>query len=154
MSSEEGKGIGRCVLVLVGSRSGGHIAEVLDAVLSFLEICNEYNWLSKLQAFNPIYPVIATCGVGAIIHLTQPKSYSSIKQDRAVKIWHIPYFSKRSRPKLLREDKPLFSSCMIHKARIISVNWFVLCACISIWITNHTTGLPVIFCSPIARPRQ
>ncbi|KAE9408152.1 hypothetical protein BT96DRAFT_808578 [Gymnopus androsaceus JB14] len=86
----EGEGIGRCVLVLVGCRSGGHSGAVLGA------------------AFNPFLPVIATCGL-----------------DRAIKIWHIPYFSKRSRQRLLREDKPLFSSSMIHKSRVLSVNWLV-----------------------------
>ncbi|KAJ4486058.1 hypothetical protein J3R30DRAFT_3697474 [Lentinula aciculospora] len=88
MSFEEGKGIGRCVLVLMGGRSGGHQAEVLDA------------------AFHDSYPVISTCGM-----------------DRTIKIWPITYFSNRSEQVLLREDKPLFSSSMIHTARVLSVNW-------------------------------
>ncbi|KAJ3937747.1 MAG: WD40-repeat-containing domain protein [Lentinula lateritia] len=88
MSFEEGNGIGRCVLILMGGRSGGHQAEVFGA------------------AFHDSYPIIATCGM-----------------DRTIKIWHISYFSDRSEQKLLREDKPLFSSSMIHKARVLSVNW-------------------------------
>ncbi|KAJ3750490.1 hypothetical protein DFH05DRAFT_85119 [Lentinula detonsa] len=88
MSIEEGEGIGRCVLVLVGGRSGGHAGEVFGA------------------AFHYTHPVIATCGM-----------------DRAIKIWHIPPFSNRLEQRLLREDKPLFSSSSIHKARVLSVNW-------------------------------
>ncbi|KAF9076223.1 WD40-repeat-containing domain protein [Rhodocollybia butyracea] len=86
--ADEGTGIGRCVLVLRGNRSGGHKGEVLGA------------------AFHSALPVIATCGM-----------------DRTVKIWHIPHFSKRTEQRLLQEDKPLFSSTMIHKARILSVSW-------------------------------
>ncbi|KAL4070894.1 WD40-repeat-containing domain protein [Scleroderma citrinum] len=57
-------------------------------------------------AFHPSYPLIATCGM-----------------DRAVKIWRLP---RMSFDKLAREDKPLFSSTRIHKARILSVNWLSL----------------------------
>ncbi|KAG1864262.1 WD40-repeat-containing domain protein, partial [Suillus subalutaceus] len=52
-------------------------------------------------AFHPTHPLIATCGL-----------------DRAVKIWS---FSASSN--FTREDKPLFSSSRIHKARIMSVSW-------------------------------
>ncbi|KAH7929326.1 WD40 repeat-like protein [Leucogyrophana mollusca] len=54
-------------------------------------------------AFHPMYPLIATCGL-----------------DRAVKIWRLPDLSGE---RMAREDKPLFSSSRIHKARILSVNW-------------------------------
>lgn len=54
-------------------------------------------------AFHPTHPLIATCGL-----------------DRAVKIWR---FSASSSNKFAREDKPLFSSSRIHKARIMSVSW-------------------------------
>ncbi|KIJ68509.1 hypothetical protein HYDPIDRAFT_106709 [Hydnomerulius pinastri MD-312] len=57
-------------------------------------------------AFHPTYPLIATCGL-----------------DRAVKIWRLP---KMSFDKMPREDKPLFSSTRIHKARIMSVSWLSL----------------------------
>ncbi|KIM66244.1 hypothetical protein SCLCIDRAFT_14602 [Scleroderma citrinum Foug A] len=57
-------------------------------------------------AFHPTYPLIATCGM-----------------DRAVKIWRLP---RMSPDQLAREDKPLFSSTRIHKARILSVNWLSL----------------------------
>ncbi|KAG6898047.1 hypothetical protein C0992_006525 [Termitomyces sp. T32_za158] len=76
----EGNGLGRCIIVLMGGRSGGHQAAVLSA------------------AFNPDFPVIATCGL-----------------DRLVKIWHVP---RASRETLIREDKPLFSSSRIHKAHL------------------------------------
>ncbi|KAF5374812.1 hypothetical protein D9758_000336 [Tetrapyrgos nigripes] len=42
------------------------------------------------------------------------------QMDRAVKIWHFPPFPD---DRLAREDKPLFSSTLIHKARVISVSW-------------------------------
>ncbi|KAG2159804.1 WD40-repeat-containing domain protein [Suillus bovinus] len=54
-------------------------------------------------AFHPTHALIATCGL-----------------DRAVKIWS---FSALSCNKFSREDKPLFSSSRIHKARVISVSW-------------------------------
>ncbi|KAG2150060.1 WD40-repeat-containing domain protein [Suillus cothurnatus] len=54
-------------------------------------------------AFHPTHPLIATCGL-----------------DRAVKIWR---FSTSSPNKFTREDKPLFSSSRIHKARVMSVSW-------------------------------
>lgn len=54
-------------------------------------------------AFHPTLPLIATCGL-----------------DRAVKIWFFPVTPSNQ---LIREDKPLFSSSRIHKARIMSVSW-------------------------------
>ncbi|KAL0581597.1 hypothetical protein V5O48_000413 [Marasmius crinis-equi] len=56
-------------------------------------------------AFHKHYPIIATCGM-----------------DRAVKIWHIP-FPFNTDQKLVREDKPLFSSSGIHNARVLSIAW-------------------------------
>lgn len=84
-SEPEGEGIGRCVAVLVGGRSGGHKGAVFCA------------------AFHPSSPLIATCGM-----------------DRAVKIWRMPPY----KPDVLsREDKPLFSTHLIHKARVLSIAW-------------------------------
>ncbi|EMD42122.1 hypothetical protein CERSUDRAFT_110665 [Gelatoporia subvermispora B] len=54
-------------------------------------------------AFHPSMPLIATGGM-----------------DRAVKIWRIP---PMRRGLLAREDKPLFSSDYLHRARVLSVNW-------------------------------
>ncbi|KAF5385221.1 hypothetical protein D9615_001474 [Tricholomella constricta] len=85
MTEDEGKGIGRCIIVLMGGRSGGHQAAVLGA------------------AFHADFPLIATCGL-----------------DRLVKIWHVP---RAFTDMLVREDKPLFSSSRIHKARVLSVTW-------------------------------
>ncbi|THV07723.1 WD40 repeat-like protein [Dendrothele bispora CBS 962.96] len=85
MSGEEGWGMGRCVVVLVGGLSGGHNAEVLGA------------------AFHIHLPLLATCGM-----------------DRAVKIWNVP---SSQNGRLVREDKPLFSTTLIHKARVLSVTW-------------------------------
>ncbi|KIY52681.1 hypothetical protein FISHEDRAFT_69497 [Fistulina hepatica ATCC 64428] len=56
------------------------------------------------SAFHPYLNVIATCGL-----------------DRTVKIWHLPPPLKKT--DLHREDKPLFSSSMIHEARVLSVAW-------------------------------
>ncbi|KAG7450573.1 WD40 repeat-like protein [Guyanagaster necrorhizus] len=102
MSQAEGPadGIGRCVLVLMGGRSGGHQGEVLGA------------------DFHPRQPLLATCGA----------SPRSLVMDRFIKIWHLPpqlvrhKTSKNSVP-LLRQDKPLFSSSRLHKSRVISVSW-------------------------------
>ncbi|KAI0669808.1 WD40-repeat-containing domain protein [Trametes maxima] len=90
MCEPEGEGIGQCVAVLVGGRSGGHKAAV------------------KCSAFHPSQPLIATGGV-----------------DRAVKIWRIPpaVFSPPDQPRIAREDKPLFSTDLLHKARVESVYW-------------------------------
>lgn len=42
-----------------------------------------------------------------------------LQLDRLVKIWFVPSSNKV----LNREDKPLFSSSKIHKARILDVSW-------------------------------
>ncbi|KAF9040560.1 WD40-repeat-containing domain protein [Panaeolus papilionaceus] len=87
----EGHGIGRCIGVLMGGRSGGHNAAVMAA------------------AFHPSHPLIATCGM-----------------DRAVKIWFFRYpKSKLEAERLAREDKPLFSTQRIHKARVLSITWLL-----------------------------
>ncbi|KAF8898804.1 hypothetical protein BD779DRAFT_39049 [Infundibulicybe gibba] len=85
MTEPEGNGIGRCIIVLMGGRSGGHQAAVLGA------------------AFHPVLPVVATCGL-----------------DRNVKIWVVHPDSSVS---ITRQDKPLFSSSRIHKARVLGVKW-------------------------------
>ncbi|TCD69920.1 hypothetical protein EIP91_005744 [Steccherinum ochraceum] len=86
MSSEpEGNGIGRCLAVFVGGRSGGHQAAVNSV------------------AFHPFLPLIATCGM-----------------DHCLKIWDIMTLTEN---KLLREDKPLFSTDNVHKAGVRSVHW-------------------------------
>ena len=51
MEEEEGKGIGRCVAIFVGGRSGGHNATVIGV------------------AFHHHLPLIATCGVSTLLHL-------------------------------------------------------------------------------------
>ncbi|KAI0778274.1 WD40 repeat-like protein [Trametes elegans] len=90
MREPEGEGIGQCVAVLIGGRSGGHRGAV------------------SCSAFHPSQPMIATGGV-----------------DRAVKLWRIPpaVFSPPAQPRMAREDKPLFSTDSLHKARVQSVNW-------------------------------
>ncbi|KAG6851175.1 hypothetical protein H0H93_015185 [Arthromyces matolae] len=73
MADTEGSGMGRCTTILMGGRSGGHQAAVLNAL------------------------------------------------DRLVKIWHLP---EPMQGTLIREDKPLFSSSRIHKARVLSISWY------------------------------
>ncbi|KZT30641.1 WD40 repeat-like protein [Neolentinus lepideus HHB14362 ss-1] len=85
MSEPEGQGIGRCVAVLAGGRSGGHMAAVLSA------------------SFHPVLPLIATCGM-----------------DRVAKIWPIPSLEGGH---IAREDKPFFSTSLLHQARILSITW-------------------------------
>lgn len=51
MTEAEGNGIGRCVVVLMGGRSGGHQAAVLGA------------------AFHPELPLIATCGLDRAVKI-------------------------------------------------------------------------------------
>lgn len=55
-------------------------------------------------AFHARKPLIATCGL-----------------DRAVKIWALPPTLDCAR--LIRMDKPIFSSSSLHRARVVSVNW-------------------------------
>ncbi|KAG8936859.1 hypothetical protein FRC02_010721 [Tulasnella sp. 418] len=91
--ADEGRGIGKCVLVLAGQAigSGGHEAAILDA------------------DFHPTLPLIATGGL-----------------DRCVKIWFIPTIRDTldsAAPKLFVEDKPLFSSSMLHECRVTSIKW-------------------------------
>ncbi|OCH96082.1 hypothetical protein OBBRIDRAFT_861953 [Obba rivulosa] len=68
-------------------------------------------------AFHHSLPLIATCGV-----------------DRAVKLWCIP---SMKRGVLAREDKPLFSTDYIHRARILSVTWLS----IDILVTHSAPAL-------------
>ncbi|KAK7059017.1 hypothetical protein VNI00_001641 [Paramarasmius palmivorus] len=51
MNEREGVGIGRCVLVLMGGRAGGHNGDVLNA------------------AFHKNYPMIATCGMDRTVKI-------------------------------------------------------------------------------------
>ncbi|KAI9512920.1 WD40-repeat-containing domain protein [Russula earlei] len=77
---------GLCIAILVGGRSGGHLAAVTCA------------------AFHPTFPLIATGGM-----------------DRVVKIWRLHDYKGQ----ILREDKPLFSSSLIHRSSVASIVWCV-----------------------------
>ncbi|KAI0094822.1 WD40-repeat-containing domain protein [Irpex rosettiformis] len=61
-------------------------------------------------AWHPTEDLIATCGA-----------------DRAVKIWRTPYVDYKKvyedTEHLAREDKPLFTTDLIHDARVLSVWW-------------------------------
>jgi polycomb protein EED len=67
MTEAEGSGNGRCIIVLMGGRSGGHQAAVLGAVsqtshLDVMIILTNY----PMKAFHPQLPVLATCGVSLL----------------------------------------------------------------------------------------
>ncbi|KIL70894.1 hypothetical protein M378DRAFT_6776 [Amanita muscaria Koide BX008] len=99
MGTKEGEGMGRCIIVLMGGRmsqTGGHSAAVLGA-----ETIDSYMW-SKFSAIRD--PVVTL-----------------LKLDRAVKIWALPPTLDCAR--LIRMDKPIFSSSSLHRARVVSVNW-------------------------------
>jgi hypothetical protein len=73
-----------------------------------------------------VLPLIATCGV-SYSNIIGSTSYLHLRElDRTVKIWYLPLLD--SAEKLSREDKPLFSSSRIHKARVLSVTWSELTA--------------------------
>ncbi|KAF9455084.1 hypothetical protein P691DRAFT_800093 [Macrolepiota fuliginosa MF-IS2] len=65
MNESEGSGIGRCIVVLMGGRSGGHEAAVLNA------------------SFHPLYPVIATCGVDRCVKIwhVHPRNSTQITRE-------------------------------------------------------------------------
>ncbi|RPD82467.1 WD40 repeat-like protein [Lentinus tigrinus ALCF2SS1-7] len=112
MNESEGEGIGQCVAVMVGGRSGGHQGPVLCC------------------AFHPSQPLIATGGM-----------------DRAVKIWRIPpsVFDPPKNPQMAREDKPLFSTDLLHKARVWAVNWLaddILASCSAPALMRRTPDEP------------
>lgn len=62
----EGRGQGLCITVLVGGKSGGHRAAVLGAVSVFPFGMAQLNSVST-QAFHPVLPVLATCGVSDLV---------------------------------------------------------------------------------------
>ncbi|KAJ3573661.1 hypothetical protein NP233_g2285 [Leucocoprinus birnbaumii] len=65
MNEPEGEGIGRCIIVLMGGRSGGHQAAVLNA------------------SFHPTYPVIATCGIDRCVKIwhVHPRNSKQITRE-------------------------------------------------------------------------
>ncbi|KAI0322666.1 WD40-repeat-containing domain protein [Amylostereum chailletii] len=65
-SEEEGTGLGRCVVVLVGNKTGGHQAAVMSS------------------AFHPTLPAIATCGVDRAIKIwrMQPRGEALVREDK------------------------------------------------------------------------
>lgn len=80
--------------------------------------------------------------------------------DRTVKIWRIPpsVFNPPVEPHLAREDKPLFSTSLIHKARVWAVDWCVtLRSEVRLFLTTSETRLAddiVTSCSAPALMRR
>ena len=54
---------------------------------------------------------------------------SGIKMDHTVKIWRVPLVDyekvKNDMEYLAREDKPLFSTDLIHRSRVVGIKWSV-----------------------------
>ncbi|KAI6162141.1 hypothetical protein EDD17DRAFT_1580145 [Pisolithus thermaeus] len=67
--------------------------------------------------------LVVLCGGPSGGHEAAVLGAAAFDMDRAVKVWRLPQMSF---DKMAREDKPLFSSTRIHKARILSVNWLGL----------------------------
>lgn len=124
MNEREGSGIGRCIVVLMGGRSGGHQAAVLGAVRRLGRYIGFR--LNNTLLGIPCQPTphrYLWCAFFFILSKVLIGSQSmSFKVDRCVKIWAVrPASDNRV---LTREDKPVFSSSRIHKARVTSVTWY------------------------------
>lgn len=125
MTETEGSGVGRCVAVLMGGRSGGHQAAVLSAVGFFFRVLEcEYTNLDGIDRLS-ILICRSSLRVGCASfcffksRILIDKYPSQL--DRNVKIW----FVRPKRPdQIKREDKPLFSSGRIHRARVLSISWY------------------------------
>lgn len=69
MTESEGSGIGRCVTVLMGGRSGMCISRRGNAIMEpVLMMCVDLGGHQAAvlgAAFHPALPVVATCGVRA-----------------------------------------------------------------------------------------
>ncbi|KDQ63385.1 hypothetical protein JAAARDRAFT_169149 [Jaapia argillacea MUCL 33604] len=70
-TESEGEGVGRCVAVLCGGRSGGHQAAVLHA------------------AFHPSLPLVATCGMDRAVKIWRLPAFDQVTLSREDK----PLFS-------------------------------------------------------------
>jgi hypothetical protein len=69
--------------------------------------------------------------------------------DRVVKIWRVHDYEG----KLLREDKPLYSSSLIHRSSVASVGWCVGLSDRVKPLPMVQSGYPKIHSSPIALPQ-
>ena len=127
MYESEGEGLGRCMYVLMGGRSGGHQAAVLASVkilpnlylrqhliYKFSRLFIQSSHLSQLVAYAFFFPPLFSYNLFTI------NAHCTLQMDRTVKIWVIRATSGVG---IRREDKPLFSSGRIHKARVLSVTW-------------------------------
>lgn len=81
------------------------------------------------QAWHPTADIIATCGVRYIIFPLLHITLNVCQMDRVVKIWRIPQVDhekiKQNQEHLAREDKPLFSTNLLHKSRVLGIAWWV-----------------------------
>ncbi|KAH9968786.1 hypothetical protein BC827DRAFT_1165606 [Russula dissimulans] len=64
-----------------------------------------------------------------------------VEMDRMVKIWRVHDYKDEYKGQLLREDKPLFSSTLIHRSSVASVVWLaqdtLLTHCTSTAFSSH-----------------
>lgn len=142
---DEGRGIGRCIVVLMGGRSGGHCAAVLGAVnadLAFTVIERKNNiFLGISSNLSPPRYMWGTTGISLPLQI----SHDLFQMDRFAKIWPVRSSSPNE---IKREDKPVFASSRIHKARILSISWYILnVQChFSAFLNAGSTGYKTIFC--------
>jgi polycomb protein EED len=125
MYESEGEGLGRCMYVLMGGRSGGHQAAVLASVKYSITISHTGSNLLNSPGFSSTAP--ANRNLWRMFFFSPPFCliiYSQLmpilQMDRTVKIWVIRATTGVG---IRREDKPVFSSGRIHKARVLSVTW-------------------------------
>jgi polycomb protein EED len=119
MNEREGSGLGRCIIVLMGGRSGGHQAAVLGAVCYYFHVRATLSH-DVLGVSSSISYYRNMWGEQAVRVLGLCCSSFSPQLDRCVKIWAIrPVTSEQ----ITREDKPLFSTGRIHKSRVLSISW-------------------------------
>ena len=128
-SESEGEGIGRCVGVLVGNRSGGHKAPVLHVV-------SKHNHIPLNSSSQAFLGMASYVGFNSdlwrkytVMSSALRKELNDLAQmDRCVKIWRVPYVDyekvRNNEEQLAREDKPLFSTDLIHKSRVLAIAWW------------------------------
>lgn len=125
MTEAEGSGNGRCIIVLMGGRSGGHQAAVLGA------------------AFHPQLPVIATCGLDRTVKIwfVPPAStvlltradkplFSSSKIHRArvlsVSWLHHDLLLTHSAPALMKEHNTESKAMFLESGQLIVWRWLAI----------------------------
>ena len=91
-------------------------------------------WDDAQQHYLTVIGVASNRKLDSHLWCTSLTTYSQnqlepVQVDRAVKIWRMPYVDyrkvKEGTEHLAREDKPLFTTDLIHDARVLSIWWYV-----------------------------